>query len=233
MRAGLVDEGQEGSAEDGQDLRAGAAVLAGAVHAPLGVAFPVVFVFDAPVAADDFQEPPRAGGAGIEAGQEVTHALDGRRGVSPGALAGAGDAHDGAGEGQADALGFYGDDAHFVPGDSSVGFAGEAKRGGRSGEQAAGVGVRALLVVLEAHEVVGPMPGDDRVQGGVLAVQGVGGDDGSAQVHVGAREQGARGALFVAVARCHGRRPRAGPACRRGRCQSPGRGLRAGRCGWC
>lgn len=129
LRAGLVDEGQEGAAEDGEDLCAAAVALAGAVLAPLGVAFPVVFVFDTPVAADDFQEPPRAGGTGIEAGQEIAHALDGGRGVFAGAPAGAGDAHDGARKGQADGFGLYGDDADFVPGAASVGFAGEAKRG--------------------------------------------------------------------------------------------------------
>lgn len=129
LRAGLVDEGQKGSAEDGQHLRAAAVALAGAVLAPLGVAFPVVFVFDAPVAADDFQEPLRAGAAGIKAGQEVAHALDGGWSVFAGALAGAGDAHDGPRKRQADALGFYGDDADFVSRDAPVGFALLAKRG--------------------------------------------------------------------------------------------------------
>lgn len=129
LRAGLVDEGEEGSAEDGQHLRAATVALAGVVLAPLGVAFPVVFVFDAPVAADDFQEPLRAGAARLKAGGKVAHALDGGWGVFAGALAGAGDAHDSPRKRQADALGFYGDDADFVPREAPVGFAFLAKRG--------------------------------------------------------------------------------------------------------
>ena len=106
-----------------------AVAMARGVFDPLGVTLPVVFVFDAPVTANDFQEALWGGLSRIQAGDEVAHALHGKRGVFFGALSGAGNAHHRTSKGQTEALRFNRDYADLVVGDASVRPAFDGKRG--------------------------------------------------------------------------------------------------------
>lgn len=127
--AGLANEGEEGTAEDGEDLSGVAAVMARGVLDPLGVALPMVFVFDAPVTANDLVEALRGGLRRVEAGHEVAHAVLGERRVFFGALGGAGNTHHRTSKGQAEALGLEGDYADLVASDAPVRPTLDGKRG--------------------------------------------------------------------------------------------------------
>lgn len=127
--AGFADESEESTAEDGEDLCDVAVALARGVFDPLGVALPVVFVFDAPVTADDFVEALRGSLRRIEAGHEVAYAVLGELRVFLGALCGAGNTHHRASKGQAEALGLDGDYADLVVGDAPVRPTLDGKRG--------------------------------------------------------------------------------------------------------
>jgi len=128
-RARLTDESEECAPKDGEDLSGVAVVVAWGVFGPLGVALPVVFVFDAPMTTDDLEEALRGGLERIETGDEVAHAIHGSGGVFFGALCGACNAHDRASKGQAEALGFERDYANLVIGDASMRPTFDGKRG--------------------------------------------------------------------------------------------------------
>ena len=114
--AGLVTEGQDGAAKEGEGLSSFWILEARRVLAPLGIAFPMIFVFDAPVRAHVLGKLLGAMLAGVKAGDEVAHA-GGVLDLSPdGLFARARDADDSLGEGQADGLGLDGQDPDFVTG---------------------------------------------------------------------------------------------------------------------
>jgi hypothetical protein len=58
QRAGLADESKEGAAQQPEGLGDFGLAVPGPVFAPLGVAFPVVLVLDAPVLANEVGELP-------------------------------------------------------------------------------------------------------------------------------------------------------------------------------
>lgn len=102
--------------------------MQGLVFVPLGVAFPVVFIFDSPVASDDFQELLRAGARG-QAAHEISHADTFRRRTFFGALGDSGDSHDALCECYPDGFGFDAEDFYLMLRDASVRFAFLGKKG--------------------------------------------------------------------------------------------------------
>jgi hypothetical protein len=122
LRAWLADQRQQCSTEDSERLRGSAVLLARAVFVHLRVPFPVVFVFDAPVASDDFKESLGAGARG-EAGDEVAVSFLRRVGSFFRALACPRNPHYCLRKRQSDSLGFYRDYSHFMRRFTSVSFA--------------------------------------------------------------------------------------------------------------
>ena len=86
------------------------------VLSPLGVSFPVVFVFDAPVCADVLSELFWAIRERIKAGDEVSHADGVLEPSTDGFLTGACDADDGLGKRQTNGFGLHRYDPDLVTG---------------------------------------------------------------------------------------------------------------------
>ena len=129
LRRGLAAQGQESAAQDGQHLSAFRITKARGVLSPLGVALPVILVFDPPMPPHVLGELSGSVPLGIEAGDEVTHANAGFQFATAGFFATARDADDGSGKWQADGFGFHRHDAQGVVGQSSMGFVVGAKGG--------------------------------------------------------------------------------------------------------
>ena len=130
LGAGFTHQRQERAAQHGEGLRGAGHTLARTVFAPLGIALPVVFVFDSPVPPDDAGQPRGAATRGLQAGDKEALAFARRRRLAElGALHPALHADDGAREGQPDGLGLDGGHAHFVAGQPAVAFFVGAKRG--------------------------------------------------------------------------------------------------------
>jgi len=125
----LVEQDQQGTAHERQCLGGLGVSEAGLVLGPEGVAAPVIFVFDCPVALDEGAPTPGAMAAGLQAGDEDAGARGGRWGPRLGAFGGARQAQDSAGKGQAEGLSLHGDQAQFMLTQASVALLGPGKRG--------------------------------------------------------------------------------------------------------
>ena len=117
--SGFLDEWEEGASEQSEDHGGGRTTKTRRVLFPESVAFPMVFIFDGPVAADDGGQA-LGRSARIETGDEQAVTFGVRLAGSRGDQL-PGDADDRTGEGQAEGFGFDGGDAHLVSRQSAVG----------------------------------------------------------------------------------------------------------------